>query len=347
MVILILTLIFDINIDIDINNPPLRLLLPLCCRPVHMNALRNLRLTTLPLPSINRRLSQTARHLQPNPLPAPNTNTHTPHLCSRQHVFILLPRWHARHCQERKVGCRVCGAELSADSRNHHLRACTSSRRAHPTARKVQIMLEELADVYETEWTTTLINIMTNEQKKDWFLKLDPNGRIPVLVDNTQSPPFCVMETSAELLYLLKFADKDDKFGFKDELERNEALQWLFFWHGSGAPYQGQLNHFGKFAKDKIPYAIERFKNETLRVYGVLEIRLSGKYTGEPREYLAGNGKGKYSVADIGTWPWVKGWSFSGLQEEDMKPFPHLMKWIDRIAERPAVKRGTGDKYSQ
>ncbi|KAK5046558.1 hypothetical protein LTR16_011249, partial [Cryomyces antarcticus] len=116
---------------------------------------------------------------------------------------------------------------------------------------------------------------MTNEQKKDWFLKLDPNGRIPVLVDNTQSPPFCVMETSAELLYLLKFADKDDKFGFKDELERNEALQWLFFWHGSGAPYQGQLNHFGKFAKDKIPYAIERFKNETLRVYGVLEIRLS------------------------------------------------------------------------
>lgn len=92
--------------------------------------------------------------------------------------------------------------------------------------------------------------------------------------------------------------------------------------------------------------AIERFKNETLRVYGVLEIQLSGKYTGEPREYLAGNGKGKYSVADIGTWPWVKGWEFSGFSQEDMKPFPHLLKWIDRIAERPAVKRGTGEKYS-
>lgn len=114
-------------------------------------------------------------------------------------------------------------------------------------------MLEELADVYGTKWSTTLINIMTNEQKKDWFLRIDPNGRIPVLVDNTQSPPFPVMETSAELLYLLKFADKDDKFGFKDELERNQALQWLFFWHGSGAPYQGQLNHFGKFSKEKIP----------------------------------------------------------------------------------------------
>ena len=79
------------------------------------------------------------------------------------------------------------------------------------------------------------------------------SGRIPVLVDNTQSPPFTVMETSAELLYLLKFADKDDVFGFKDELERSQALQWLFFWHGSGAPYQGQMNHFNKFAKDKIP----------------------------------------------------------------------------------------------
>ena len=78
-------------------------------------------------------------------------------------------------------------------------------------------------------------------------------GRIPVLVDNTQSPPFTVMETSAELLYLLKFADKKDIFGFTDELERNEALQWLFFWHGSGAPYQGQVNHFAKFAKEKIP----------------------------------------------------------------------------------------------
>ena len=79
-------------------------------------------------------------------------------------------------------------------------------------------------------------NIMTNDQKKDWFLRLDPNGRIPILVDHTHSPPFPVMETSAELLYLLKFADKDDVFGFKDELERSQALQWLFFWHGSGAP---------------------------------------------------------------------------------------------------------------
>lgn len=92
-------------------------------------------------------------------------------------------------------------------------------------------------------------NIMTNEQKKDWFLRLDPNGRIPVIVDHTQSPPFPVMETSAELLYLLKFADKNDEFGFKDELERSQALQWLFFWHGSGAPYQGTSSRLKRPSK--------------------------------------------------------------------------------------------------
>ena len=122
-----------------------------------------------------------------------------------------------------------------------------------PNGQKVQILLEELHDIYGTTWGTTTLSIMTNEQKKDWFLRLDPNGRIPIIVDNTQSPPFTVHETSAELLYLLKFADKKDLFGFKDEYERSQCLQWLFFWHGSGAPYQGQLNHFGKFAKDKIP----------------------------------------------------------------------------------------------
>lgn len=80
-------------------------------------------------------------------------------------------------------------------------------------------------------------------------------------------------------------------------------------------------------------------------MYGVLEIHLSGKYTGEPREYLAGKGKGKYSVADIGTWPWVQGYSYSGFTDEEIKQFPHLLQWIARIAERPAVQRGIGEAY--
>ena len=120
---------------------------------------------------------------------------------------------------------------------------------ATPNGQKISIFLEELALPYKT----TSINLGADDQKKPPFLKVNPNGRIPVIVDNTQSPPFPVMETSAELLYLLKFADKEDKFGFKDELERNQCLQWLFFWHGSGAPYQGQVNHFTRAAPEKIP----------------------------------------------------------------------------------------------
>ena len=92
--------------------------------------------------------------------------------------------------------------------------------------------------------------------------------------------------------------------------------------------------------------AIKRFHDETLRVYGVLEIRLSGKYTGEPRDWLAGKGKGKYSVADIATYPWVSLWGFSGFTASEMESFPHMMKWLDRIGERPAVKRGCGDAYN-
>jgi len=215
-----------------------------------------------------------------------------------------------------------------------------------PNGQKVQILLEELADAYGTSWDTLVINISTNVQKKEWFLRLDPNGRIPILVDNNHSPPFTVHETSAELLYLLKQYDKEDKFGFKDELERSQALQWLFFWHGSGAPYQGNTNYFRRQEGEHI-FAINRFRNETLRVYGVLEIQLSGKFSadGQPKDYLAGNGKGKYSVADIGTWPWVKVWERSGFTKEEMNEFPNVLKWIDRIAERPAVKKGISDKY--
>lgn len=261
-----------------------------------------------------------------------------------------------------------------------------------PNGQKVQILLEELHDVYGTEWTTTVIDIAGREQKKDWFLRLNPNGvwpsrmyqwkklpahreltvpgRIPVLVDNTRNPPFPIFESSSELLYLLDITDKDYVFRFADELERSESLQWLFFWHGGGAPFLGQIRHFTSVAPTKIPCkcsglgprslplpdhcgrdanlldAIERFKNETLRIYGVLEIHLSGKYTGKTRDYLAGNGRGKYSVADIGTWSWVKDWNRS-FTEEEVRSFPHLIQWIARIARRPAVQRGIGEKYRQ
>lgn len=171
------------------------------------------------------------------------------------------------------------------------------------------------------------------------------------------------------MIYLLKLADKDYKFGFKDELEQSECLQWLFFWHGGGAPYQGNLGFFTR-AAEKIPckiffswtwyliivkilqtclfpvVAIERFRKETFRVFGVLEIRLSGIYADGPRDYLVGQGKGKYSIADIAAWTWVKNWPRGFTEEEMSSSHPHLLQWVERIAQRPAVKVGTGEKYS-
>ncbi|KAK7052012.1 fungal-specific transcription factor domain protein [Favolaschia claudopus] len=218
-----------------------------------------------------------------------------------------------------------------------------------PNGQATQIILEELAAVYGTSFTTSLIDISTNEQKKEWFLRLNPNGRIPVVVDNTRSPPFPIFETSAQLLYLTDHFDKEKKFGpgFENPLERSEVEQWLFFWHGGGAPYQGQVNFFSKNAPDN-EFAINRFKKETLRVFGVIELQLSGIYTasGQPRDYLVGEGKGKYSIADIKSWSWIKYYPMRFSEEEvNKKEFPHLLAWIDRIAARPAVKLGTGEKY--
>ncbi|EHK95997.1 putative disulfide bond reductase yfcG [Glarea lozoyensis 74030] len=207
-------------------------------------------------------------------------------------------------------------------------------------------MCEELREHYDFDFTWTLLDTRTNDQKKDWFLRLNPNGKVPVIVDNTKSPPFPVFETAAELLYLLKEHDKDDVFGFKDEYERSECLQWLFFWHGGGGPIQGQMTFFGTKLKQKEEFATQRFKTEVLRTYNVIEIQLSGKYTGQEKKYLAGKGEGKYSVADIGAWPWVSGWGHSGLiSKEEMDAYPHLLQWIDRIRERPAVQKGSDKKY--
>lgn len=219
---------------------------------------------------------------------------------------------------------------------------------ATPNGKKVQILLEELKDVYGLEWTSSLIDLETDEQKEEWFLRITHNGRIPVLIDNTQSPPFSIMESSAELLYLVDRFDKDKVFGFAadDQLGYSEMVQWLLFWQTSGQPYQAQNNHFtSKSVPEKIPYVISRFRTETLRIYNVLELRLSGRYSGVSREYLAGIGKGKYTIADMGAWPYIRSWKYAGFTDEEMAQFPHLLQWIARIAVRPAVQRGISDFY--
>ncbi|EPS98419.1 glutathione S-transferase C-terminal-like protein [Fomitopsis schrenkii] len=203
-----------------------------------------------------------------------------------------------------------------------------------PNGRKVSILLEELKVVYGIDYDVEKIDISKNVQKEPWFIKLNPNGRIPVLVDRKRSN-FTVFETAAILLYLEQHYDTQFKFSFDRDRspdDYSEMLQWIFFTHGGIGPMQGQANHFVRFAPEDIPYAKRRYLEETKRLYGVLNIRLNG------RDWLAGSGRGTYSIADINAFPWVNGHAFCGI--ESMDEWPNVKAWLERQNERPAVKAG-------
>ncbi|GLA93711.1 hypothetical protein AtubIFM61612_001392 [Aspergillus tubingensis] len=226
-----------------------------------------------------------------------------------------------------------------------------------PNGKKVQILLEELSVKYGLQWTTTLIDLDTDEQKQPWFLALNPNGKIPLLIDttnnnNNSSTPITVMESSAILLYLVETYDPDHHFHFhfsSSPVLKSQLIQWLFFWSASGQPQQAGLNHFKRFAGVVDSYAIEKFRAETLRIYNVLELHLSNSLAGdgEAREYLVGEGRGKYSIADINAYAWIRAWKRMTITEEEMGRFPLLRRWIERIEERPAVGRGVGEGYDE
>ena len=168
-----------------------------------------------------------------------------------------------------------------------------------PNGHKVSILLEELGLKYETK----AIDISKNVQKEDWFLKINPNGRIPAIVDRSNNN-FPVFESGAIMLYLVEKYDKDHKLSYPQGSDQYwQTVSWLFFQNAGVGPMQGQANHFFRYAPEKIPYAIKRYHDETVRLYGVLEIQLSGKYTGVQKEYLAGDGKGKYTWADMSVSP--------------------------------------------
>jgi len=190
---------------------------------------------------------------------------------------------------------------------------------ATPNGRKISILLEEL----DLEYQTKYIDLREKEQKQTWFLKLNPNGRIPVIVDH-ECDNFAVFESGAILIYL---AEKYGEFLPKDKFKRSEVLQWLMFQMAGIGPMQGQAHLFYRYADQKIPYAIERYQNETTRLYGGLETQL------EDKEFIAG----EYSIADMATFPWVDYYNWAGV---DITPFPNLQAWLKRIWERPAVKRG-------
>jgi len=190
---------------------------------------------------------------------------------------------------------------------------------ATPNGRKASIMLEEVGLPYEVRW----LKLDQNEQKEARFLAINPNGRIPALVDH-DNEDFAVFESGAMLLYL---AEKTGQLLGADPQERSLAVQWLMFQMGGVGPMQGQANVFYRYAPEKIPYAIERYQRETRRLYEVLDKRLA------PVDYLAGF----YSVADIATYPWVRSHAWSGLSVDGLD---HLQAWLQRVGERPAVQRG-------
>jgi GST-like protein len=191
-----------------------------------------------------------------------------------------------------------------------------------PNGRKVSIMLEEIALPYRVH----PINIGQNDQFKPDYLRINPNGKIPAIVDpdGPDGKPIAMMESGAILVYL---AGKTGKLLPQSIRGRYETLQWLMFQMGGVGPMFGQVHHFLRAAKEPVPYAIERYTKETRRLYGVLNDRLKG------HAYLSD----EYSIADIATYPWVSRYEWHKV---DLNDFPHVKRWFDALSARPAVQRG-------
>jgi len=191
-----------------------------------------------------------------------------------------------------------------------------------PNGHKITIFLEETG----TPYRILPVNIGAGDQFQPAFLKISPNNRMPAIVDDAPADggaPVSVFESGAILVYL---AEKTGKFMPKDLRGRVEVLQWLFWQMGGLGPMAGQNHHFSQYAPDKLPYAIDRYVNETSRLYAVLDKRLAD------REFVAGD----YSIADMAAYPWIVPYE---RQEQNLGDFPNLKRWFEAIRARAAVVR--------
>ena len=196
-----------------------------------------------------------------------------------------------------------------------------------PNGWKITIALEEMGLPYNLH----LVDIGAGDQFKPDFLKIAPNNRMPAIIDpdGPDGEPIAIFESGAILQYLTR---KTGKFGGSSERNRIEVDQWLMWQMGGLGPMAGQAHHFLKYAPameppNDLPYAKDRYRNETARLYGVLNRRLEG------RDYVAG----AFSIADMAIWPWACLWEG---QQQDLTEFPHMAAWLDRMYARPAVKAG-------
>jgi GST-like protein len=191
-----------------------------------------------------------------------------------------------------------------------------------PNGHKITMFLEEAG----LDYKIVPVNIGKGEQFKPEFLAVSPNNRIPAILDRKPKDggaPIPVFESGAILLYL---AEKTGKFLPADTRQRYDTIQWLFWQMGGLGPMSGQNNHFSHYANDKIPYAIDRYRNEVNRLYGVLNKKLAG------RDFIAGD----YSIADMASYPWIVPYERQGQKIED---FPNLKHWFEAIKARPATVR--------
>lgn len=191
-----------------------------------------------------------------------------------------------------------------------------------PNGHKITLFLEEAALEYQIH----PINIGKGDQFTPEFLKIAPNNRIPAIVDNNPidgDEAIAIFESGAILEYL---ADKTGKFLAKSGPKRYEALQWLYWQMGGFGPMLGQNHHFNQFADEKIPYAIQRYANESRRLYGVLNKQLEGK------KFIIGD---DYTIADMACYPWAL---YAERQNVNLDDYPHIQAWIKRIQERPATQ---------
>jgi len=192
-----------------------------------------------------------------------------------------------------------------------------------PNGHKITLLLEETG----LEYRIVPVDIGAGDQFKPEFLAFSPNNRMPALIDHAPADggePISVFESGAILLYL---AEKTGQFLPGDARGRKTVLEWLFWQVGGLGPMAGQNHHFGLYAPDKIPYAIERYVKETNRLYGVLDRRLA------KRAFIAGDA---YTIADMACYPWIVPWQ---RQQQTLDDFPELKRWFEAIAARPATQR--------
>ncbi|SLM35171.1 glutathione s-transferase [Lasallia pustulata] len=171
-----------------------------------------------------------------------------------------------------------------------------------------------------------------NAQKEPWFLAINPNGRIPALTDTfSDGQPIHLFESGSIMQYLIEQYDTTHKISYpKGTRESYQVNNWLFFLNAGLGPMQGQANHFHRYAPEKIEYGVQRYQNETRRLYGVLDKHLAASSSG----YLVGS---KCTIADIAHWGWVTAAGWAGVELDE---FPHLKEWEERMMARPAVERG-------